>query len=122
MVRGPKFFPVENGKSSDIYGNTKRFTKKSVLQKKYFDADFVVHSLIRPQSKKYVSSENKQLSDIFSTVNKINPNKKSTPDNLTRNERKASNELKDICGDSVVIKKADKSNTLVIMEKDDYEN
>ena len=90
------------------------------LQEIYFDATFTDNSLIRPQSKKYVTSKNSDLSDIISTINKLTPNTKNTPDNLNQEERKALEEIKDLCKTSVVIKKADKSNTLVIMEKDDY--
>ena len=98
------------------------FSKKLVVQEKYFDANFSDRCVIRPTCKKYVISNNKELSDIISTINKITPSTKSTPDNLTRDERKALNEMKDICRSSIIIKKADKSNTLVLMEKNDYEN
>ena len=46
---------------------------------------------------------------------------KHTRDNLDIKEREALEEVKILCQTSIVIKKADKSNTLVIMEKEDYE-
>ena len=91
------------------------------VQEKYFDATFTDKSLIRPQSKKYVTTTNSDLSDIISTINKLTPNMKNTPDNLNQEERKALEEIKDLCEKSLIIKKADKSNTLVVMERDDYE-
>ena len=121
LMRGPKFCPVEKGRKTDFYGGVKTFSKKLALQEKYFDANFTDNSLLRPQSKKRVTTSNKDLSDIISTINKITPNTKDTPDNLDREERKALEDLKKLCETSVVIKKADKSNTLVIIERDDYE-
>ena len=120
-MRGPKFCPVEKGKKTDFYGGVKTFTKKLALQEKFFDSDYTDTSLVRPQSKKYVTTTNNDLSEIIATINKITPSSKTTPDNLTREERLALNELKELCNTSVVVKKADKSNTLVVMEKTDYE-
>ena len=122
MVKGPKFCPVQKGSKSDFYGGIKTFSKKLVLQEKYFDASFTDKSLLRPQSKKYATTVNKDLSDIISTINKITPSTKDTPDNLDQEERRALEEIKKLCETSIVIKKADKSNTLVIMDKADYEH
>ena len=121
FTKGPKFCPVEMGRKNDFYGGIKTFSKKLALQEKYFDANFTDNSLIRPQSKKNVTTTNTDLTDIISTINKITPNTKSTPDNLDQGERKALEEIKELCKTSLVIKKADKSNTLVVMEKNDYE-
>ena len=59
------------------------FSKKLALQEKYFDATFTDNSLIRPQSKKYVTTTNSDLSDIVSTINKLMKNL----DNLDQEER-----------------------------------
>ena len=120
-MKGPKFCPVEKGRKNDFYGGIKTFSKKLALQEKYFDSTFTDNSLIRPQSKKYVTTTNSDLSDIISTINKLTPSTKNTPDNLSKEERKALEEIKDLCQKSIIIKKADKSNTMVLMEKDDYE-
>ena len=121
LTRGPKFCPVEIGRKADFNGGTKTFSKKLALQEKYFDANFTDNSLIRPQSKKHTTTENKELSDIISIINKITPNTKKTVDNLGKEEREALTEIQQLCQTSIEIKKADKSNTLVVMEKDDYE-
>ena len=110
------------GRKTDFYSSTKMFSKKLALQELYFDVDFANDSLLRPQSKKYISTKNKQLDDIISTINKLTPTVKFTPDNLDEEERKALNEMKSLCESSLVLKKADKSNTLVLMDKLDYEN
>ena len=114
MTRGPKFCPVEKGRKTDFYGGTKLFSKKLILQERYFDAETNDPSLICPQSKKYITTKNKQLSEIISIVNKLTPNEKFTADNLDKEERKALEELKILCDSSLVLKKADKSNTLVL--------
>ena len=120
-MKGPEFCLVEMGKKNDFYGGIKTFSKKLALQEKYFDANFTDNSLIRLQSKKNVTTKNTDLTDIISTINKITPNTKSTPDNLDQGERRALEEIKERCKTSLVIKKADKSNTLVVMERNDYE-
>ena len=104
-MKGPKFCPVKKGRNSDFYGGIKTFSKKLVLQEKYFDASFTDKSLIRPQSKKYATTNNKDLSDIISTICKITPNVKNTPDNLNYEERKALEEIKKLCETSIIIKK-----------------
>ena len=121
LMRGPKFCPVETGKNTDFYGGVKTFSKKLALQEKYFDVSFSDPSLIRQPSKKHVTTKNKDLLDIISTINKITPTNKRTPDNLDGEERTALEEILNLCKASLVVKKADKSNTLVVMEKDDYE-
>ena len=110
------------GRKTDFYSSTKIFSKKLALQELYFDTNFPNESLLRPQSKKYITTKNKQLDDIISTINKLTPTEKFTPDNLDEEERKALEEMKSLCESSVVLKKADKSNTLVLMDKVDYEN
>ena len=90
------------------------------MQEKYFDANFDDNSLIRPQSKKYITTKNKHLYDIISVINKLTPNEKFTEDNLDKEERKALEEMKSLCDGSLVLKKADKSNTFVIMDSSDY--
>ena len=92
------------------------------LQELYFDASFNDSSLIRPQSKKYVTTPNTQLKEIISIVNKLTPAEKFTADNLDADERSALEEMKSLCASSLVLKKADKSNTFVLMDKCDYEN
>ena len=120
LKRGPKFCPVYDAKETDFYEGKKIFTKKLAQQEKYFDVTNNDQSLIRPQSKKYTTTNNKVLSDIISTVGKLNPNPKKTFDNIDIEEKKAIEELKALCKTSIEIKKADKSNTLVIMDKTDY--
>ena len=120
LTRGPKFCPVKSGTKSDMYGGIKTFSKKLALQETYFDSTYVDNSLIRLPSKKHATTKNKDLADIISTVNKITPVTKRTSDNLSKEEREALTELQQLSETTIEIKKADKSNTLVVMDKDDY--
>jgi hypothetical protein len=103
-----------------MYGGIKTFSKKLALQETYFDSTYVDNSLIRLPSKKHATTKNKDLADIISTVNKITPVTKRTSDNLGKEEREALTELQQLSETTIEIKKADKSNTLVVMDKDDY--
>ena len=118
LKRGPKFCPTTEGKISDFCGNTKIFSKRLIVQERFFDVPFNNKSLIREPSKKYITTNNKELTDIVSLINKINPESKNLPDNLSNEERKAMAELTAMAKMAIEIKKADKSNTLVLMNKD----
>ena len=122
LKRGPKFCPTTKGKVSDYCGDTKIFTKKLIIQERFFDIPFKDDSLIREPSKKYITTYNKELTDIVSFVNKINPECRNLPDNLSKEERNAMKELIAMSKTDIEIKKADKSNTLVLMNKEDYKN
>ena len=122
MTRGPKFCPTTEGKVSDFCGDTKIFSKKLIIQERFFDVPYCDQSLIREPSKKYLTTNNKELTDIVSFVNRINPESRNLPDNLSNEERKAMKELIALSKSEIEIKKADKSNTLVIMNKDEYKN
>ena len=71
-------------------------------------------------SKKYITTKNKELTDIVSTLCKLDPETKEMNDNLDSEERNALNELRKLTTTSIEIKKADKSNTFVLMDKKDY--
>ena len=93
LKRGPKFCPTTKGKVSDYCGDTKIFTKKLIIQERFFDVPNKDESLIREPSKKYITTYNKELTDIVSFVNKINPECRNLPDNLSKEERDAMKEL-----------------------------
>ena len=122
LTRGPKFCPTTKGNESDFCGATKIFSKKIIIQERYFDKQYNDDSLIRAPSKKYITTHNKELTDIVSTLSKINPASKSMIDNLSADEREALKELSKLSKTEIEIKKADKSNTLIIMDKDEYKN
>ena len=122
LTRGPKFCPSTRGNTSDFCGDTRTFTKKLIIRERFFDQSWNDESLIRAPSKKYITTYNKELTDIISFVNKINPQSKEHTDNLDKGEQEALRELVALSRSEIEIKKADKSNTLIIMDKEEYKN
>ena len=61
-----------------------------------------------------------ELSNISNTLGQIEPTINNVNDNLTKQERRALKESQE--DQNVVIRKADKGNTLVLMDKDYYFN
>ena len=117
-MRGPKFYIAPEGNKSDFCGSNHIFTKKLITHEKFFDQDFEDKSLFKIPSKKHISTDNKELSNIISVINKIEPRTKIMENNLNTEERKGLDELQTLNKTIIEIKKADKSNTFVIMDKD----
>ena len=90
------------------------------MQERFFDVPYNDLSLVREPSKKYITTYNKELTDIVSFINKIKPEEKKLSDNLSGEEREAMKELISMTRTDIEIKKADKSNTLVLMDKEKY--
>ena len=57
---------------------------------------------------------------IISTIHKIDPRKTKMESNIEEEEENALRELKSLTQESIEVKKADKSNILVIMDKEEY--
>ena len=98
------------------------FSKKLILQEQYFDKTFTDNSLVRMPSKKYVTTKNKELNNILTTINKLEPKSRTTEDNIDPEERRALAELISLTDTEIEIKKADKTNTFVVMDKETYKN
>ena len=62
------------------------------------------------------------MKSIVNKLHKIEPNPKKVNDNLSKEERKAYNELRSLSKDMIEIKKADKSDTWVIIDKAEYKD
>ena len=78
-------------------------------------------SLFRNKSNREFITSNKQLNTIINNIENLEPtNCKFDNDNLSFNERKALENLQN--NDQIVIKKADKGGSLVIMDTDYYNN
>ena len=76
--------------------------------------------MIRKPSKKHISTNNKALTDVVASINKLEPKKTETNSNVTQQEETALQELTALTRTILEIKKADKTNTLVIMDKEEY--
>ena len=91
-----------------------------MIQEEFFDKTFTDESLVRKSAKKYTSTANNDLKTIISVLNRIDPVPISIPDNVSKGERKAMEELKMLTKQTIEIKKADKTDVLVIMDKEQY--
>ena len=119
-MKGPKFCVTTSGKTHDYKGDTRKFTKRLILQETYFDKDFEDESLIRKPSKKIATTKNGDLNEILNTLHKLEPVPIHMEKNIDSEEQSALNELKTLSKSTIEIKKADKSDTWVIMDKCSY--
>ena len=118
LLKGPKFCPTTKGNYLTIKADTKEFTRKLKLKEKFKDQDFQDESLVKKKLNYTPYIDNQDFLKIIDSIEQCDPIYKRTEDNLTIQERKALQELKD-CPD-ITIKKADKGNTLVVMATDFY--
>ena len=88
------------------------------LIEKFHDSEYNDDSVVKSPSNANVRCTNGELIDVISKIEKKEPTSTSTPDNLTQGERTALQELK--AATDIVIKKADKGNTLVVMDTPFY--
>ena len=93
-----------------------------MIKERFHDQTFTDDSLLRKPSRKYIYTTNKELSDIVSTINKIEPIELDMPANISADEENALKELIKLSKTQLEIKKADKTSTFVIMNKEDYNN
>ena len=116
LCKGPKFCPSTHGNFIDIKADSRDFSRKLKLREKFWDTEFENESLVKHPSSYNPKCENPELSKILSTIERIDPLQQRSEDNLTKTERVALSELKDLSKTDIIIKKADKGNTLVIMD------
>ena len=91
------------------------------MRERFFDSEYEDESLVKHKSTFNVNAEDNELSNIVNMIENLGPMKNDTySDNLQIDERKAIEELNIMCDTDVVIKKADKGNTLVVMDKSFY--
>ena len=122
LIRGPKFCPTTPGNFFDFKNDTRNFTKKLITHEKYFDSNYTNDCVVQYPSKKYITSSNAELTSIINTINKLSPNEVKMASNISAEEMTALKEIQNLSNRTLEIKKADKSNTLVIMDKEVYRN
>ena len=119
LTKGPKFCPKTNGSFLKVKADTKNFTRTIKLREKFFNSSIADDSLVKSKSIFPVHTELKELRDIIDEIENTDPVIiKRDDDNITQNERIALTELSK--ADDIIIKKADKGDTLVIMDKEFY--
>ena len=120
LTRGPKFCPTTAGNFFDFKNDTRVFTKKLITQERFFDSTYKDESIVRKPSKKFITTANPELCNIINTVNKLCPLEIEMESNIDPSEEQALKEIVQMSKNDIEIKKADKSNTLVIMDKEVY--
>ena len=96
--------------------DSRDFSRKLKLREKFWGCEFEDENLVKHPSNYNPKCENPELCKILSTIEQIDPLPQHTQDNLTKSERIALTELTALSKKDLVIKKADKGNTLVIMD------
>ena len=98
--------------------DTKEFTRKLKLQERFADCDFEDESLVKHRSNFNVKCDEPELAKIIENIERTDPAPMIHVDNLTLLERTAIKELSEMS--DIIIKKADKGNTLVVMDTEYY--
>ena len=120
LKRGPKFCATSPSNFHELKGETRKFTRRIILQEQFFDQTYQNNSLVRKPSNKFISSNNDELNGIINKLHKIDPAPINTKNNLEREEKVAFSQLKVLAKSAIEIKKADKSDTWVLMDKERY--
>ena len=105
----------------DIKSDTKEFTRKSKLRERFWGVEYDDESLVKSKSNINFNTAIPELSNILNILEQIEPTINDVNDSLIKQERRAlTKELQE--DQDLVIRKTDKCNTLVLMEKDYYCN
>ena len=121
LCKGPKYCPSTKGNYIQIKADTKEFTRKLKLREKFWDSEYDDDSLVKHPSDYNPGASDNEFRKIITTIEHMDPTQvRNFSDNLTRHERVALSELRDLCNNEVILKKADKGNTLVMMDREYY--
>ena len=105
----------------DIKSDTKEFTRKLKLRERFWGVEYDDESLVKSKSNINFNTAIPELSNILNILEQIEPTINDVNDSLIKQERRAlTKELQE--DQDLVIRKTDKCNTLVLMEKDYYFN
>ena len=122
LSRGPKFCPTTKGNPTDFCGDNYALGRRLELHDIFFGITSNENSLIKKPSHKYISSSNKELNNITAALRKIQPTEIWTTNNISNDEESALQELKTLTKSTIEIKKADKTNTIIVMNKNEYKD
>ena len=105
----------------DIKSDTKEFTRKLKLRERFWGVEYDDESLVKSKSNINFNTAIPELTNILNILEQIEPTINDVNDSLIKQERRAlTKELQE--DQDLVIRKTDKCNTLVLMEKDYYCN
>ena len=92
--------------------------KKLKLRERFWKVEYNDESLVKRKSNINVNTAIQELSNTSNKLEQVEPTISNVNDNLTKQECKALKELQE--DQYLVIRKADKGNTIVLMDKDYY--
>ena len=121
MSKGPTFCPTTNSTYLASKAEITNVTRKIKLKEKYWTENatpYVNECLVQSKSNAPVTCENNELKKIVDFIENIPPTKTKPVFNTSKSESAALHNLK--AYDDIIIKKADKGGTLVIMDIDFY--
>ena len=101
-----------------IKSDTKAFTRKLKLMEAFHDSSYSNNSIVKGKSCWEPTNISSRLGEIVNKIEHTDPKRITYKDNLNPLERNALDELKAF--DDIVVKKADKGNTLVVMDRHFY--
>ena len=100
--------------------DTKEFTRKLKLRERFWGIEYDDESLVKSKSNINFNTAISELSNISNILEQTEPTINDVNDNLTKQDCRALKELQE--DQDLVLRKADKGNTLVLMDKDYYYN
>ena len=104
-----------------LKADTKEFTRKLKLIDRFYEDDYEDESLVKHPSAYTPKPSDPEISKMFACIENIDP--MSTPlhrDNISYDERMALQDLDDLLKTDIIVKKADKGNTFVVMDVSYY--
>ena len=120
LSRSPKFCFTQPSKYLDMKTDIKNLTRKLKIIDHFQGAKTTDNSLVKNPSATEFLSKNPWINDISRKLEALEPDHVSVGDNISPAEREALHQLKN--DRDIVIKKADKTNIMVIMDTDFYKN
>ena len=100
--------------------DVKNLTRKLKIIDRFQGAEWNDESIVKNPSAYEFASKNPWINNISKKLETLEPEHIEIPDNITPAERRALRELKN--DDQIIIKKADKTNIMVVMDKEYYRN
>ena len=118
LSKGPKFCPTAKGSNLNLKSDLREFTRRLKCREKFWSTEFEDNSLLKSKTFHNPTKPSQELSNIINSIENTEPIKLVNENNLSKEERNALTESTN--NPNIVIQKADKVNTFVILDKEFY--
>ena len=105
LSHGTKFTPTTKGNYFDAKKYTEDFTRRIKLKHNFQDSSYIDNSYVKKKSNTPIATKDDDLNQIIRIIEKIEPEKSSRKDNLTKEEITALHDLRN--NPNIVIKEAE---------------